>query len=99
MAAKETPRLYDEIPPEVIMAAETTGRWFEARNLQGWKLGPCACRFAAANTEKDRAELIAALRGVEKAWTETATNDKPALRSPLYDAMNRARSLLARMVP
>lgn len=46
--------------------------------------------------ETVNSELLAALILIEKAWADTATNDKPALRSPLYDAMNKARVIIAK---
>lgn len=45
------------------------------------------------------AKLRDALERIDRAWEATSGLDMPALRSPLYDAMNDAKTLLAKGRP
>lgn len=64
--------LLDEVPFEIVQAAENVGRFFAERNISGWKLGPCMERKDCTPVALLRA-LVAALDGAFiSSWQTTA---------------------------
>lgn len=82
----------NDVPEDVLLAAETLGRYFRARGAIDWQLGDCASRAELRRLEQENTELRkSALGGYEDGW-HALRNERDALKAELaqYRATNES---------